>query len=162
TVIKGDAKCLAVAAASCVAKVTRDHMMIDDAQHYPPYDFESNVGYPAPAHKHALAGYGPSAIHRRSRVLLASPCPAGRSAGARAAVRVGAQPIAIGLMGLPAAPVILRPPTTSSDSWHESVAISLSTRCSSSVTPRFTTRSTCTLMKKSSKGMHSTPELSAP
>ena len=59
TVIKGDAKCLAVAAASCVAKVTRDHMMIDESEHYPPYDFESNVGYPAPAHKLALAGYGP-------------------------------------------------------------------------------------------------------
>ena len=59
TVIKGDAKCLAVAAASCVAKVTRDRMMIDEAEHYPPYDFESNVGYPAPAHKFALRGLRP-------------------------------------------------------------------------------------------------------
>ena len=74
TVIKGDAKCLAVAAASCVAKVTRDHMMMDDAEHYPPYDFESNVGYPAPAHKLALAGYGPSAIHRRSWIFMDSLC----------------------------------------------------------------------------------------
>ena len=74
TVIKGDATCLAVAAASCVAKVTRDHMMIDEAEHYPPYDFESNVGYPAPAHKLALAGYGPSAIHRRSWIFMDSLC----------------------------------------------------------------------------------------
>jgi ribonuclease HII len=74
TVIKGDAKCLAVAAASCVAKVTRDGMMREEAEHYPPYDFESNVGYPAPAHKLALAGYGPSAIHRRSWIFMESLC----------------------------------------------------------------------------------------
>jgi ribonuclease HII len=74
TVIKGDAKCLAVAAASCVAKVTRDGMMREEAHQYPPYDFESNVGYPAPAHKTALAGYGPSAIHRRSWIFMESLC----------------------------------------------------------------------------------------
>jgi ribonuclease HII len=74
TVIKGDTKCLAVAAASCVAKVTRDRMMIEEAEHYPMYDFESNVGYPAPAHKLALAGYGPSAIHRRSWIFMESLC----------------------------------------------------------------------------------------
>ena len=74
TVIKGDTKCLAVAAASCVAKVTRDGMMREEAEHYPPYDFESNVGYPAPAHKLALAGYGPSAIHRRSWIFMDSLC----------------------------------------------------------------------------------------
>ena len=74
TVIKGDSKCLAVAAASCVAKVTRDAMMREEAEHYPPYDFESNVGYPAPAHKTALAGYGPSAIHRRSWIFMDSLC----------------------------------------------------------------------------------------
>ena len=74
TVVKGDQTCLAVAAASCVAKVTRDGMMIEEAQHYPPYDFDSNVGYPAPAHKVALAGYGPSAIHRRSWIFMESLC----------------------------------------------------------------------------------------
>jgi ribonuclease HII len=74
TVIKGDASCLAVAAASCVAKVTRDHLMADAAEHYPMYDFESNVGYPAPAHKAALAGYGPSAIHRRSWIFMEHLC----------------------------------------------------------------------------------------
>jgi ribonuclease HII len=74
TVIKGDASCLAVAAASCVAKVTRDHLMGEEAEHFPPYDFESNVGYPAPVHKAALAGYGPSAIHRRSWIFMEGLC----------------------------------------------------------------------------------------
>jgi ribonuclease HII len=70
TVVKGDQSVLAVAAASCVAKVTRDAMMRDEAEHYPPYDFESNVGYPAPMHQHALRAYGPSAIHRRSWIFM--------------------------------------------------------------------------------------------
>jgi ribonuclease HII len=74
TVIRGDATCLAVAAASCVAKVTRDALMRAEAEHYPPYDFESNVGYPAPVHKAALAGYGPSAIHRRSWIFMEGLC----------------------------------------------------------------------------------------
>jgi ribonuclease HII len=74
TVIKGDATCLSVAAASCVAKVTRDALMVEAAEHYPHYDFASNVGYPAPAHKVALLGYGPSAIHRRSWVFMDSLC----------------------------------------------------------------------------------------
>jgi ribonuclease HII len=74
TVVKGDATCLSVAAASCVAKVTRDHLMIGESAHYPHYDFESNVGYPAPRHKAALAGYGPSAIHRRSWIFMDSLC----------------------------------------------------------------------------------------
>jgi ribonuclease HII len=70
TVVKADTRCLAVAAASCVAKVTRDRLMIDEAEHYPPYEFDSNVGYPAPVHKSALRGYGPSAIHRRSWIFM--------------------------------------------------------------------------------------------
>jgi ribonuclease HII len=74
TVVKGDAICLAVAAASCVAKVTRDRMMVDEAEHFPPYGFESNVGYPAPVHKAALRGYGPSAIHRRSWIFMEDLC----------------------------------------------------------------------------------------
>ena len=74
TVIKGDASVLAVAAASCVAKVTRDALMVDEADHYPPYDFASNVGYPAPVHKYALRGYGPSAIHRRSWIFMEGLC----------------------------------------------------------------------------------------
>jgi ribonuclease HII len=74
TVIKGDASVLAVAAASCVAKVTRDAMMREEAEHYPPYEFESNVGYPAPVHQAALRGYGPSAIHRRSWIFMDNLC----------------------------------------------------------------------------------------
>jgi ribonuclease HII len=73
-VIKGDASVLAVAAASCVAKVTRDALMHEEAVHFPPYDFESNVGYPAPVHKAALRGYGPSAIHRRSWIFMEGLC----------------------------------------------------------------------------------------
>jgi ribonuclease HII len=74
TVVKGDASCLSVAAASCVAKVERDGLMAGEAEHFPAYGFESNVGYPAPVHKHALAAYGPSAIHRRSWVFMESLC----------------------------------------------------------------------------------------
>jgi len=70
TVVKADVSVLAVAAASCVAKVTRDAIMAEEAQHYPPYDFESNVGYPAPRHQCALRAYGPSAIHRRSWIFM--------------------------------------------------------------------------------------------
>ena len=73
TVVKGDVSVLSVAAASCVAKVTRPH---DDrgVGALPPYDFESNVGYPAPVHKDALRGYGPSAIHRRSWIFMDGLC----------------------------------------------------------------------------------------
>jgi ribonuclease HII len=74
TVVKGDATSLAVAAASCVAKVTRDALMRDEAEHYPAYEFESNVGYPAPVHKAALAWCGPSAIHRRSWIFMDGLC----------------------------------------------------------------------------------------
>jgi len=73
-VVDGDAKSAAIAAASIVAKVTRDAMMREEAEHFPPYDFESNVGYPAPAHKYALAAYGPSAIHRRSWIFMEHLC----------------------------------------------------------------------------------------
>lgn len=74
TVVKADTTSLAVAAASCVAKVTRDALMVAEAEHYPAYGFESNVGYPAPVHKAALAGYGPSAIHRRSWIFMDGLC----------------------------------------------------------------------------------------
>jgi ribonuclease HII len=70
TVIKGDQTVLSVAAASVVAKVTRDALMAEEAEHYPHYGFESNRGYPAPVHRCALAAYGPCAIHRRSWVFM--------------------------------------------------------------------------------------------
>lgn len=74
TIVKGDASVLSVAAASCVAKVARDALMREEAEHFPPYGFESNVGYPAPVHRCALAAYGPSAIHRRSWVFMEQLC----------------------------------------------------------------------------------------
>ena len=68
--VKGDARCLSIAAASILAKVTRDRIMRAEAANYPGYDFELNKGYPCPRHKIALRGYGPSAIHRRSWVFM--------------------------------------------------------------------------------------------
>jgi ribonuclease HII len=70
--IKGDAVCLSIAAASVLAKVTRDRIMRAEAEHYPHFAFEDNKGYPCPKHKAALAGWGPSAIHRRSWVFMES------------------------------------------------------------------------------------------
>lgn len=74
TVVKGDLTVLSVAAASCVAKVTRDAIMVAEAEHYPPYDFDSNAGYPSPVHKAALRGWGPSSIHRRSWIFMEGLC----------------------------------------------------------------------------------------
>ncbi len=70
TIVKADQTALSVAAASVIAKTTRDAMMAEEAEHYPAYGFESNRGYPAPVHKCALAAYGPSAIHRRSWIFM--------------------------------------------------------------------------------------------
>ncbi|MGI9615395.1 MAG: ribonuclease HII [Acidimicrobiales bacterium] len=70
--IKGDARCLSIAAASILAKVTRDRMMRADAGSYPGFDFELNKGYPCPRHKLALQAYGPTSIHRRSWVFMDS------------------------------------------------------------------------------------------
>ena len=80
TVIDGDALCLSVAAASIVAKVTRDRLMAAEAECYPGYDFESNRGYRSYRHRCALLGYGPTAIHRRSWIYMenlpwAQPAP---------------------------------------------------------------------------------------
>ncbi|MFZ4514942.1 MAG: ribonuclease HII [Acidimicrobiia bacterium] len=66
TVVKGDSTSLAIAAASVIAKTTRDALMVDAAQHFPAYGFERNVGYPAPVHRAALAAYGPTTMHRTS------------------------------------------------------------------------------------------------
>ncbi len=65
-IVRGDASSKAIAAASVLAKVTRDEMMADEAEHYPWYGFESNRGYPAPVHKMALATWGCTPLHRRS------------------------------------------------------------------------------------------------
>ena len=68
--IKADLTCLSVAAASILAKVTRDRVMRVQAEHYPQWGFDSNKGYPCPVHKAALQAYGPSAIHRRTWVFM--------------------------------------------------------------------------------------------
>lgn len=65
-IIKGDAKSVSIAAASIVAKVTRDRMMVEYDKLYPEYGFSSNKGYGAAAHIEALKKYGPTPIHRRS------------------------------------------------------------------------------------------------
>jgi ribonuclease HII len=70
TIVDGDASSLAIAAASIIAKVTRDRMMAEESVHYPAYEFDSNRGYPAPNHKFALQAYGPTAIHRRSWIFM--------------------------------------------------------------------------------------------
>jgi ribonuclease HII len=62
----GDARCASVAAASVLAKVVRDRLMRGQAEHFPAYEFERNKGYPSPAHRRALRGYGVTSIHRRS------------------------------------------------------------------------------------------------
>lgn len=66
SIIEGDAKEACIAAASIVAKVTRDRMMIEEAKKFPLYGFERHKGYAAPAHIEALKKHGPCAIHRRS------------------------------------------------------------------------------------------------
>jgi ribonuclease HII len=68
--VGGDRTCLSIAAASILAKVTRDRMMRANAEHYPYYNFEANKGYPCPVHKAALQAWGPSAIHRKSWVFM--------------------------------------------------------------------------------------------
>ncbi len=65
-IIKGDAKSVSIAAASIIAKVTRDHLMLDYDQKYPEYGFAKNKGYGTKVHIEALKQYGPCEIHRRS------------------------------------------------------------------------------------------------
>ncbi|MCU0903582.1 MAG: ribonuclease HII [Tabrizicola sp.] len=65
-IVKGDATCLSIAAASIVAKVTRDRIMVDLAQQHPGYGWEANAGYPTKAHLEALRNLGVTPWHRRS------------------------------------------------------------------------------------------------
>ena len=70
TIVRGDAASLSIAAASVVAKVTRDRLMTAAALRYPVYRFAANKGYPCPRHIAALAAWGPCAIHRRRWVFM--------------------------------------------------------------------------------------------
>lgn len=65
-IIKGDAKSISIAAASIIAKVTRDRLMVEYDKVLPGYDFESNKGYGTKAHIAGLKELGPTPIHRRS------------------------------------------------------------------------------------------------
>ncbi|MBR3369083.1 MAG: ribonuclease HII [Rhodobacteraceae bacterium] len=65
-VVKGDARVLSIAAASIIAKVTRDRIMADLALQYPGYGWDVNAGYPTKRHKNAIADLGVTPEHRRS------------------------------------------------------------------------------------------------
>ena len=65
-IIDGDAKCASIAAASILAKVTRDRYMLEMAERYPEYGFEKHKGYGTKQHYAALREHGPCAIHRLS------------------------------------------------------------------------------------------------
>jgi ribonuclease HII len=66
TLVKGDLRALPIAAASIVAKVTRDRLMIEAATEFPQYGFEKHKGYAAVVHRQAIAEHGPTKLHRKS------------------------------------------------------------------------------------------------
>ncbi len=66
TIVKGDARCLSIAAASIIAKVTRDRLMIELANSHPGYGFERHKGYGTPEHQSAIKRLGVTELHRRS------------------------------------------------------------------------------------------------
>jgi ribonuclease HII len=70
--VKGDSLSFSIAAASVIAKVTRDRFMLDLARLHPGYGFEIHKGYPTPAHLDALARLGPCPAHRRSFAPVAA------------------------------------------------------------------------------------------
>lgn len=82
--VRGDAHCASIAAASIVAKVTRDALMRAADPAHPAYGFVSNKGYPAPIHRRALLEHGPCVLHRRSWAPIAGlvqPALFGRDVG---------------------------------------------------------------------------------
>lgn len=72
TVVKGDARCLSIAAASIIAKVTRDRMMEELDREFPDYGFAAHKGYGTAAHSAALARLGPCREHRKSFAPIAA------------------------------------------------------------------------------------------
>ena len=64
--VKGDSRSAAIAAASVLAKVSRDRLMLELDREYPQYQLAKHKGYPTRLHYEMLAKYGPSPIHRRS------------------------------------------------------------------------------------------------
>ena len=69
-IVAGDSKCRSIAAASIVAKVTRDRIMLEHSRSYPGYGWETNRGYPTPHHCRALIELGCTPLHRRSFNLV--------------------------------------------------------------------------------------------
>jgi ribonuclease HII len=65
-IVAGDARCRSIAAASIVAKVTRDRIMAEHARDYPGYGWETNRGYPTPEHIRGIAALGITPLHRRT------------------------------------------------------------------------------------------------
>lgn len=76
-IVAGDARCRSIAAASIVAKVTRDRIMAAHAADHPGYGWETNRGYPTPDHRRALRELGPTPLHRRSFALVREAWAAG-------------------------------------------------------------------------------------
>ena len=66
TIVRGDSRCASIAAASVLAKVTRDNYMMEMAQKYPLYGFDVHKGYGTKAHCKAILDYGPCEIHRET------------------------------------------------------------------------------------------------
>ena len=66
SIIKGDSKSLSIAAASVIAKVERDRIMLNYSKEYPEYKFEKHKGYGTKLHLDALKKFGPCNIHRKS------------------------------------------------------------------------------------------------
>ncbi|PZE18982.1 ribonuclease HII [Putridiphycobacter roseus] len=71
-IVKGDAKFMAIAAASVLAKVFRDHLMHEQHLIYPAYHWDQNNGYPTKKHRVAIKEYGPTPLHRKTFKLLAT------------------------------------------------------------------------------------------
>jgi len=75
TIVKGDQLCSNIAAASIIAKVTRDREMIAWDQHFPQYGFAQHKGYPTKQHRRALEAWGACCIHRRSFIGVEGVSP---------------------------------------------------------------------------------------
>ena len=86
---KGDQVAACIAAASVIAKVTRDRIMTELHEHWPQYDFATHKGYVTPEHQRALTEHGPSPVHRRSYVNVARAAAGAPVDAALVEVRAG-------------------------------------------------------------------------